>query len=87
MKAFKKWLSGFKQYHADEEKPSYDDGISIPVLWGADEEIYDGENDGDLVALAPVDSDPLNLFIRSKFGFLLRVRPQALFETHMHSKT
>jgi hypothetical protein len=42
-----------------------------PVLWGRDEQLYDDEED--VVALAPVDSDRLNRFLKSYFGWFFRV--------------
>ena len=45
---------------------------SIPVLWGRDEHLFENEND--LVALAPVDTDRLNLFLKSYFAWFFKVR-------------
>lgn len=42
-----------------------------PLLWGSDEALYDDEKD--LVALAPVDTDRLNIFLQRYFGWLLKV--------------
>jgi hypothetical protein len=44
-----------------------------PVLWGQDEELFNDERD--LVALAPVESDRLNEFLRNYFGWFFKVRP------------
>ncbi|KAG8533930.1 uncharacterized protein KY384_001671 [Bacidia gigantensis] len=45
---------------------------NIPSLWGRDEQLFDDERD--LVALAPIDTDRLNLFLKSYFGFLFKER-------------
>ncbi|KAL8730387.1 MAG: hypothetical protein Q9181_004684 [Wetmoreana brouardii] len=45
---------------------------SVPKLWGRDEHLFDDEQD--LVALAPVDNDRLNLFLRTYFGWFFRQR-------------
>ena len=42
-------------------------------LWGKDQTLYDDEKD--LVALAPVDTDRLNIFLKKYFGRLLKVGP------------
>ena len=44
---------------------------SLPVLWGHDEHLFD--NDGDLVALAPVNTDRLNRFLMTYSGWFFRV--------------
>ena len=44
---------------------------SVPVLWDRDEHIFD--NARDLVALAPPDTDRLNLFLQKYFGWLFKV--------------
>ncbi|KAL9069730.1 MAG: hypothetical protein Q9161_005315 [Pseudevernia consocians] len=43
---------------------------SMPVLWGRDEHLF--ENETDLVALAPVDTDRLNLFLKSYFAWFFK---------------
>ncbi|MCJ1248725.1 hypothetical protein MMC30_005944 [Trapelia coarctata] len=43
---------------------------SVPVLWGRDIKLYD--NDRDLVALAPVDTDRLNILLQNHLGWLFR---------------
>lgn len=43
---------------------------SIPVLWGRDLHLFDDEQD--LVALAPVDTDRLNVFLQTHFGWFFR---------------
>ena len=40
---------------------------SESVLWGHDERLFSDEHD--LVALAPVDSDRLNNFLKDYFGY------------------
>ena len=44
---------------------------AIPVLWGHDTDLY--TQTADLAALAPTDSDRLNLFIRRYCGWFLKV--------------
>jgi len=44
---------------------------AVPVLWGRDRELFRDERD--LVALAPVDSDRLNEFLRNYFGWFFKV--------------
>lgn len=44
---------------------------AVPVLWGRDRELFRDEQD--LVALAPVDSDRLNEFLRNYFGWFFKV--------------
>ncbi|CAD6567923.1 MAG: hypothetical protein ASARMPREDX12_000842 [Alectoria sarmentosa] len=44
------------------------------ALWGRDEHLFDNEND--LVALAPVDTDRLNLFLKSYFGWFFQVKQE-----------
>jgi hypothetical protein len=44
---------------------------AVPVLWGRDQELFEDERD--LVALAPVDSDRLNEFLRNYFGWFFKV--------------
>ncbi|KAL8749177.1 MAG: hypothetical protein Q9184_006911, partial [Pyrenodesmia sp. 2 TL-2023] len=43
---------------------------SLPVLWGPDENLFRDERD--LVALAPVETDRLNIFLQSYFGWFLK---------------
>ena len=43
----------------------------MPVLWGRDQELFKDERD--LVALAPVDSDRLNEFLRNYLGWFFKV--------------
>ena len=45
---------------------------ATPTLWDRDEHLFDKEHD--LVALAPVDTDRLNLFLSSYCGWLLRAK-------------
>ena len=45
---------------------------AVPVLWGRDQHLFD--DDRDLVALAPVDNDRLNHFLRTHLGWLFRTR-------------
>ena len=42
-----------------------------PMLWGHDELLFEDERD--LAALAPVDTDRLNLFLKKYFGYFFRV--------------
>ena len=44
----------------------------VPVLWDRDQELFKEERD--LVALAPVESDRLNEFLRNHLGWFLKVR-------------
>jgi hypothetical protein len=44
---------------------------AVPVLWGRDQELFRDERD--LVALAPVDSDRLNEFLRNYLGWFFKV--------------
>ena len=47
-------------------------GLSLePALEGRDRHLFDNEQD--LVALAPVDTDRLNIFLTSYFGWFFRV--------------
>ena len=57
---------------------------SIPILWGRDEHLFENEND--LVALAPVDTDRLNLFLKSYFAWLFKVR-HSPFSSHLKRRT
>jgi len=43
----------------------------VPTLWGRDEELF--SNERDLVALAPVDTDRLNIFLKKYFGYFFKV--------------
>lgn len=43
----------------------------LPVLWGRDKELF--RNEQDLVALAPVETDRLNIFLQNYFGWFLKV--------------
>ncbi|KAL8650993.1 MAG: hypothetical protein Q9210_003499 [Variospora velana] len=43
-----------------------------PVLWGRDKDLFREERD--LVALAPVETDRLNIFLQTYFGWFLRER-------------
>lgn len=43
---------------------------SVPVLWGHDSHLF--EDSRDLIALAPVDTDRLNVFLKSYFGWFLK---------------
>jgi hypothetical protein len=45
--------------------------LAVPVLWGRDQELFNDERD--LVALAPVDSDHLNEFLRNYLGWFFKV--------------
>ncbi len=56
---------------------------SIPVLWDRDEHLFENEND--LVALAPVDTDRLNLFLKSYFAWFFKVR-KSPFSSHLISR-
>jgi hypothetical protein len=47
----------------------------VPVLWGQDEELFRDERD--LVALAPMDSDRLNEFLRNYIGWFFKVSRQS----------
>ncbi|KAL8715988.1 MAG: hypothetical protein Q9220_000655 [cf. Caloplaca sp. 1 TL-2023] len=42
-----------------------------PVLWGRDKDLF--RNEQDLVALAPVEIDRLNIFLQSYFGWFFQV--------------
>ena len=54
-----------------------------PALWGRDEHLFENEND--LVALAPVDTDRLNLFLKSYFAWFFKVR-KSPFSSHLISR-
>lgn len=43
----------------------------LPVLWGPDKNLFRDERD--LVALAPVETDRLNIFLQNYFGWFLKV--------------
>ncbi|KAL8916485.1 MAG: hypothetical protein Q9208_008488 [Pyrenodesmia sp. 3 TL-2023] len=43
----------------------------LPVLWGRDKDLFRDERD--LVALAPVETDRLNIFLQNYFGWFLKV--------------
>lgn len=45
-----------------------------PVLWGRDQNLYDNEED--LVALAPVDNDRMNYFLKTYFAWFFQKRNQ-----------
>lgn len=42
-----------------------------PVLWGRDKDLF--RNEQDLVALAPVETDRLNIFLQKYLGWFLKV--------------
>lgn len=66
LKDFKTWFT------SDSLTP----GSTAPTvaLWGRDEHLFDKEED--LVALAPVDTDRLNLFLKSYFGWFFQVKQE-----------
>lgn len=43
----------------------------LPALWGHDKHIFDKRDD--LIALAPVDTDRLNVFLKAYFGWFFQV--------------
>lgn len=45
-----------------------------PVLWGRDKDLF--RNEQDLVALAPVETDRLNIFLQKYLGWFLKVSAQ-----------
>lgn len=45
---------------------------AVPVLWGRDTKLFDEEQD--LVALAPIETDRLNIFLQNHFGWFFRYR-------------
>jgi len=45
---------------------------AVPILGGRDQELFRDEED--LVALAPVDTDRLNAFLRKYFGWFFKVQ-------------
>ena len=57
---------------------------ATPVLWGRDEQLYDDEED--VVALAPVDSDRLNRFLKSYFGWFFGVNNAFQIENFLESR-
>lgn len=57
---------------------------AMPVLWGRDEQLYDNEDH--VVALAPVDSDQLNRFLKSYLGWLFRVNNAFQTENFLQSR-
>ena len=46
---------------------------NVPKLGGHDANMLEAEHMHDLVALAPVDQDRLNLFLQDNLGWLFRV--------------
>ncbi|KAL9023683.1 MAG: hypothetical protein Q9196_007044, partial [Gyalolechia fulgens] len=48
----------------------------VPVLWGRDQYLFRDEDD--LVALAPVETDRLNIFLQTWFGWFLKAREERL---------
>lgn len=68
-------LRDFKRWF----KPS-----STPALWERDEHLFDYKED--LVALAPVDTDRLNLFLKSYFGWFFQVKQKRSSKEGEHSK-
>ena len=51
-------------------------GKPFTILWGRDQDIFKDKRD--LVVLAPVDSDRLNVFLKSYFGWFFRVRQDSI---------
>ena len=45
------------------------------MLWGRDEHLFSDERD--LVALAPVETDRLNIFLKDHFGYFFKVNNSA----------
>ena len=43
----------------------------LPVLWDRDKDLF--QNERDLVALAPVETDRLNIFLEKYCGWFLKV--------------
>ena len=54
----------------------YNPGVSrgVPVLWGKDENLFQDERD--FVALAPAETDRLNIFLQTHFGWFFKVSIQ-----------
>jgi hypothetical protein len=69
LKAFKRWFGASQPPASKPPKPP---PPKLPVLWGHDEELFRDEQD--LVALAPVDSDRLNEFLRNYLGWFFKVK-------------
>ncbi|KAE8446491.1 hypothetical protein EG329_011954 [Mollisiaceae sp. DMI_Dod_QoI] len=60
---------------------------NVPVLGGLDKTLLDDNFTEDLVALAPVDTDRLNIFLQNNFGYLLRAhKMQHLFAPELELK-
>lgn len=59
-------LAAFRRWFGSE---------GTPVLWGHDEQLFSYEHD--LVALASVDTDRLNIFLKDHFGYLFKVSTQS----------
>lgn len=72
-------LRAFKRSFKQSFKTS-----STPALWDRDEHLFDNEND--LAALAPVDTDRLNLFLSSYCGWFLRVKDEKSHEERSKGK-
>ena len=65
-RTLKDFKRSFKQDFKPSSKPS-----STAALWHRDEHLFDKEHD--LVALAPVDTDRINLFLKSYFAWFFKV--------------
>lgn len=63
LKDFKRWFTS----------GSFRSGSTL-ALWGRDEHLFDDEDD--LVALAPADTDRLNLFLKSYCGWFFKVKEE-----------
>ena len=57
---------------------------SVFALRGRDEQLFDNEND--LVALAPVETDRLNVFLSSYFGWFFKVRKLPFMSARFRTK-
>lgn len=63
LKDFRRWFATAANRGSDSNPP--------PALWGHDEKLFSNEHD--LVALAPVDTDRLNIFLKTYFGYFFKV--------------
>ncbi|KAL8652115.1 MAG: hypothetical protein Q9226_004399 [Calogaya cf. arnoldii] len=50
----------------------------LPVLWGRDKDLF--RNEQDLVALAPIETDRLNIFLQKYLGWFLKEKRQSSTE-------
>jgi len=68
LRDFRRWF--------DPRSTGVNDSKKQPVLWGHDEKLFSDEHD--LVALAPVDNDRLNIFLKAYFGYFFKEKRDEL---------